>query len=321
MGIPTDSKTLHPTVQTAVTFNEALTAAQKQRAEYEALLAAIQNAIANNQDLGQYMITVGDTVGRELLLNSLGLDGRETSSQGSLEQDLVNTRVQLQTLQQNLGPNHPDVVAASQRLRVIEQFLNSTNERMRQRVSGLRGSDLGPWLVQMVQQKLDESRKREEILRNCFETARTEAVNVSGQLAAIELLEREIKRLKDMSGVLFNQIGSLDLRQNGQDVRVAVIEAPKLVKSPVSPLRSLVAIVAILGGLAGALGLVTLLDALDDRFRSVEEMQGRLGLPLLTMIQPLEAPASTGLQALVTHAACPLRRPAKTSARCGPPCR
>ena len=30
MGIPTDSKTLHPTVQTAVTFNDALTTAQKQ---------------------------------------------------------------------------------------------------------------------------------------------------------------------------------------------------------------------------------------------------------------------------------------------------
>ena len=303
MGIPTDSKTLHPTVQTAVTFNEALTAAQKQRAEYEALLAALQNAIANNQDLGQYMMTVGDAVGRELVLNSLGLGGRDTSTQGNLEQDLVNTRAQLETLQQNLGPNHPEVVAASQRLRIIEQFLGSTDERMRQRVSGLRKSELGPWLVQMVQQKLDESRKKEEILKNCFETARTEAVNVSGQLAAIELLEREVKRLKDMSGVLFNQIGSLDLRQNGQDVRVAVIEAPKLVKLPVSPQRGLVVIVAIAGGLAAALGLVTLLDALDDRFRSVEEMQGRLGLPLLTMIQPLEAPATTGLQALMTHAA------------------
>jgi polysaccharide biosynthesis transport protein len=47
---------------------------------------------------------------------------------------------------------------------------------------------------------------------------------------------------------------------------------------------------------------VILLDALDDRFRSVEEMQGRLGLPLLTMVQRLRVPERTGLQALVTHA-------------------
>ncbi len=73
MGIPTDSNTLHPTVQTAITFNEALTAAQTQRAGYEALLEALQTAIAHNEDLGQFMTTAGDAVGRELLLSSLGL--------------------------------------------------------------------------------------------------------------------------------------------------------------------------------------------------------------------------------------------------------
>jgi capsular exopolysaccharide synthesis family protein len=302
MGIPTDSKTLHPTVQTAVTFNDALTAAQKERAEYEALLEALKSAIANDEDLGQYLATVGDVVGRELLLNTLGLGGRDGTNQVSLEQELVNTRAELQTLQQNLGPNHPEVISLNRKIVAIEEFLGSATERMQQRMAKLRKSELGPWLVQMVQQKLEEARKKEATLKNCFETARTEAVNVSGQLAAVELLEREVKRLKDMSEVLFNQIGSLDLRQNGQDVRVAVIEAPKLVKALVSPNRSLVALAAILGGVAVALGLIMLLDALDDRFRSVEEMQGRLGLPLLTMIQPLQPPESTGLQALVTHA-------------------
>jgi polysaccharide biosynthesis transport protein len=302
MGIPTDSKTLHPTVQTAVTLNDALTAAQKQSAEYEALLQAIQAAIGKGQDLGQYMMTVGDTVGRELLLNSLGLGSRDANTQASLEQDLISTRADLQTVQQNLGPNHPEVIALDRKARLIEQFLGSTEQRIQQRVAGLRKSELGPWLMQMVQQKLDEAKKREALLKNCFETARMEAVNLSGQLAAIELLEREVQRLKDMSSVLFNQIGSLDLRQNGQDVRVAVIEAPKLVGSPVSPRRSMVAFLAIVGGLIVASGLVVLLDALDDRFRSVEEMQGRLGLPLLTMIQPLAAPGSTGPQALVVHA-------------------
>ena len=78
----------------------------------------------------------------------------------------------------------------------------------------------------MVQQKLDEARKEEKILKVRFEEARTEAINLSGQLAQIELLERDVKRLSDMNDVLLNQIASLDLKQNGQDVRVAVIEEP-----------------------------------------------------------------------------------------------
>jgi capsular exopolysaccharide synthesis family protein len=302
MGIPSDGHALHPTVQTAVAFNDALTTAQKQRVDHEALLGAIQTAIANGQDLGQYMMTVGDTVGRELLMNSLGLSSRDANTQASLENELISARADLQTAQQNLGPNHPEIIALTHKVQLIEQFLGSADQRIQQHVAGLRKSELGPWLMQMVQQKLDESKKREAMLKSCFEQARAEAINLSGQLAQVELLEREIKRLKDMSGVLFTQIGSLDLRQNGQDVRVAVIEAPKLVSSPISPQRSFVMLVAILGGLGAACGLVLLLDVLDDRFRSVEEMQGRLGLPLLTMIQPLEAPGSSGPQALVTHA-------------------
>ena len=116
------------------------------------------------------------------------------------------------------------------------------------------------------------------------------------------MLERDVKRLSDMNDVLLNQIASLDLKQNGQDVRVAVIEEPVVVTEPVSPRLGLTGLLAALGGLAAALGLVTLLDAFDDRFRSVEEMQSRLGLPLLTMIHRLDAPESVGLSALVTHA-------------------
>ena len=58
MGIRNDNNT-HPTVQTAVSFNDALDCRAEQRVEYEALLAAIQSAIANGQDLGQYLVTVG----------------------------------------------------------------------------------------------------------------------------------------------------------------------------------------------------------------------------------------------------------------------
>jgi polysaccharide biosynthesis transport protein len=302
MGFRSDGKTLHPMVQRAVYFNDALIAAQKKRVEYEALLATIQTATANGEDLGQYLMSVGDVVGREMLLSSLGLGARDANTQAGLEQSLLADRAELQSIQQNLGPNHPEVVALAQRVRTIEQFLASAQERIGQRVAELGKSQLGPWLAQMVRQKLEGARKEEAILQARFEETRTEAISLSGQLAQIEMLERDVKRLSDMNDVLLNQIASLDLKQNGQDVRVAVIEEPVAATSPVSPKLRLTALLALLGGLGASLGLVTLLDAMDDRFRSVEEMQSRLGLPILAMIHRLEPPASAGLQALVTHA-------------------
>lgn len=303
MGFRSNGKTLHPMVQRAVFFNDALVAVQKKRVEQEALLATIQKAVHNGEDLGQYMMSVGDAVGREMLLSSLGLGSRDSYVQASMEQNLLTDRAKLLTIQQNLGPKHPEVVALVQRVRMTEQYLASTQNRINQRVDELGQSQLGPWLVRMVHQKLDTSRKEEEILNARFEDTRAEAINLSGQLAQIEMLERDVKRLSDMNDVLLNQIASLDLKQNGQDVRVAVIEEPKAANSPVSPRLGMVIILTVMGGLGVSLGLVTLLDALDDRFRSIEEMQSRLGLPLLTMVHQLEAPESVGPRALVAHAA------------------
>ena len=65
------------------------------------------------------------------------------------------------------------------------------------------------------------------------------------------------------------------------------------------PLLSYVVLLIAAGRSLHGLALVTLLDVLDDRFRSVDEMQSRLGLPLLTMIQQLQVPESVGLQAFV----------------------
>ncbi len=302
MGFRSDGKTLHPTVQRAVFFNDALIAAQKRRVELEALSASIQNAIKKGEDLGQYLISAGDSVGREMLMNSLGLTNRDAAAHSSLEQDYLASQAQLRSLQQHLGPNHPEVVALTEKLRLTEEFFASTQTRISQRVAELRKSQLGPWLLQMMQQKLEETRKQEEILAARFEESRSEAINLSGQLAKIEILERDVKRLGDMNDVLLNQIASLDLRQNGTDVRVAVMEEPVIRKSPISPRLSVAMMLSVICGLSLSCGLVIMLDAFDDRFRSYEEMQSRLGIPLLTVVQRLEPTGSSGLPALVTHA-------------------
>ena len=184
------------------------------------------------------------------------------------------------------------MLALVEKIRLTEQYINGQQDRINQRMAGLRGNQLGPWLTQMVQQKLAEARSKEAMLKTRFEEARDEAINLSGQMAQIELLEHDVKRLGDMNDVLLNQIASLDLKQNGQEVRVAVIEEPAVSTTPVFPKLRDVALLSVFCGFLTALGLVTLLDALDDRFRSPEEMQGRLGLPMLTMVQRLEGLAA-----------------------------
>ena len=292
MGFRSEGSTLHPVVQRAVFFNDALVAVQKQRADYEASLASVQAAVRNGEDLGQHLMAVADVVGRELVLGSLGIGNRDSATPGELEQSMLHDRADLETLQRQLGPQHPEISALRDRIGATEQFLHTYPDRVNQRMVELQKSQLGPWLINIIQQKLNEECAKERILKVRFEETRTEAVNLSGQLATIEALERDVKRLGDMDDVLLNQIASLDLRQNGPEVRVAVIEEPTAVQSPVSPQLNIVVLSALLGGFVAALALVTILDALDDSFRSPEEIQSRLGIPLLTMVPKLDVTES-----------------------------
>jgi polysaccharide biosynthesis transport protein len=303
LGFRSEGKTLHPMVQRAVYFNDALIAEQKQRVEYEAALAALRMAVQNGEDLGQYMSLVSDVAGKELILNSLGLSAQDITTQSNLTQNIVDARAKLETMQQNLGPRHPEVIALAEKIRLTDEFLQAYRQGFSPQKNNQRLSQFGPWLLEMLRQKLDESRKKEEILQAKFEEAGAEAVNLSGQLARVELLERDIKRLGDMNDILLNQIASLDLKQNNQEVRVAVIEEPKVNAMPVSPNLMYVGLFTLLSGFVVSLGLVTVFDALDDRFRSMEELQNRLGVPVLTVIQRLRTTETSGLEALAVFAA------------------
>ncbi len=303
MGFRSDGKTLHPLVQRTVFFNDALIAGQKQRLELEASQAALEAAIRNGEDLAPHLLASGDAVGRELLLSSLGVGARDTSAQVNLEQNLVEDRARLATIERSLGPAHPEVIAVRERIAQAERFLEGYQERLQRRIADLRSSALGPWLLEMVRQRRDEARQKEAMLETRFEETRSEAIDLSGQLAKIEMLERDVKRLCDMNDVLLNQIASLDLRQNGQEVRVAVIHEPIASERAISPRLGAVAVLCVFSGFGIGLLLVHLLDTLDDRFRSVEEVESRLGVSVLAMVRQMPPGEAAGLESLVMCAA------------------
>jgi capsular exopolysaccharide synthesis family protein len=302
IGFRSDSRTLHPLVQRAVFFNDALIAAQKESAECEAALASVQSVLANGSDVTQCINMVSGILGKEIVMENLGLGSQNALTRNSLEHELVMARSELLSLQQNFGFQHPEVVAQNEKIRTIEQFLDSSRLGNAGSQTDYLNKRFGPWLTQMLQNKMSEARKQEEIFKERFNAASVEAINLNGQLVQIELLERDIKRLADMSDVLLNQIASLDLKQNGQDIRVAVIEEPKVPTSPVSPNSKFVLALTAFLGICASLLLVVVFDALNDRFRTLEELQNRLKITLLAVIWRLKPMAEKGLQAIAIHA-------------------
>jgi len=303
LGIRSGGTVLHPTVQRAINLNEALMKCQQKRIELQASKGSLLAAVARGEDLQPHLLALEDTIGREFLMAGFGLGQRDIETQSQLEKTLLESQSQLKTLQVYYGPAHPRVVAVQDRIRATSQYLAEYQQRANQKLAGVRDRQLGPLLTRMVEQRLSETWQHETTLRQSFEQARAEAVNLNGEMARLEILEHDLHWLRDLRDVMLNQIASVDLRQDHGDIRTAVVSEPSLPRSPVSPKLSFVAGCCLLGGLLGGLALIYALDALDDHFRSPEEMRSQLGVNLLAMVRDMPANAAEGLAGLQAYIA------------------
>lgn len=73
-------------------------------------------------------------------------------------------------------------------------------------------------------------------------------------------------------------------------------------RRPVSPRLSRVGIMALFSGFLLSLVAVNVLETLDDRFRSLEEIQQRLGTSVLAMVRQLAPQEGSGLESLAMYA-------------------
>lgn len=295
------TQVVHPLVKRAIDFNEALIEAQKHRLELEASLAVVDAAVRNGEDLQQAILSVADAAGRDMLLSTLGFSPMDISSQAEVERTLLADKANLVTLEEHLGPRHPQVASLVSKIRLGEQYLFGYQDRIKRRIADLQGTHLGPMLVTMLRQQLNEARQHEAVLDQRYQQAMAEAGNLNDQLAQIEILEHDLTWLRDLHDVLLKRIADLDMKHEGPDIRTAIVSEPLICTSPVSPSLKRVALLVLTAGISVGLMLVYVLDTLDDRFRSVEEMQQQLGAPVLTMIRPLPSSQYTGLESLQVY--------------------
>ncbi|MBN2475480.1 MAG: polysaccharide biosynthesis tyrosine autokinase [Pirellulales bacterium] len=302
IGKSSHEESLHPKVQSVLFFRKALDEVQNERLRWEGSLAALEAAIRNGQDLQQHVLTLANTAGMELLLTKLGMNRYNSYLQAEIERRLVEAQAQLESMQrQGCGPEHPDVLEKSNTIRLMVQFVQGSQQDATRRADEIQRGELGPLLVGMVRQKLKEVWQREANLKAKCEQATAEAIALNGQLSEIERVQYEVEWLRKERSALLNRIADIELLQDGQEVRTALVQEPTEASKPVSPDLRRVILLVLVGGLALGLALVYVLDILDDRFRSVEEIQQQLKTPVLAMVRRLQAPEATGLDALPMH--------------------
>ncbi|GAB4129315.1 MAG: hypothetical protein Kow0040_05160 [Thermogutta sp.] len=286
---------LHPLVERAKAFNASLIEAQKERVELAASLAALQAAIRNGEDLRQYLNTMSDAVGREMLLNSLGFNPQDATARAEAERRILEDQVALNALREHLGDNHPRVQQLLQRIAANQMYLQGFQQRLRDRLNTIEADELGPTLLALMRQRLAECVEKENSLAQQYEIARVEAGQLAGGLAQMEMLKNDIAGLRELYGGLVKRLTNIELTR---DLRASLITEPVENRTPVSPSLSRTVAMVMLLGLGLGLLIVYVLDVMDDHFRSVEEIQWQLKTPVLTVVREMAARSGSGAAAI-----------------------
>lgn len=300
-GMEGKNGVVHPLIHNVIQINEKLTVARQRRVELQSSLAALRETVANGGDLRQHLVALEPLIGKELLLSAVGFSPNDEKSMQDAQHELLELQAQRRSLEPHLGPKHYRVAELDEKIRSTQQFIQSFETRLAERSSGMHDRQLGSMLIRHLEEDLVRTWKHEEDLTREFALADAKAIELSDRLAKVAELERKADWLRRQLETLMGKIENIDINQRNSDVRVAMVSPPVIPDRPVHPVLMRVLLLCVILGSGLAAVAVYALDAIDDRFRSPEEIQDQLGVPVFAMVRRHEMGTGSGLDTLKVY--------------------
>lgn len=301
-GVGTET-TVQPQVQRAISLNTALIEIQQERLNQEATASAILVAVQNGQDLRQYVESLGDFPGREIVEGSLGVSSGNMASVSALEEKIFEDQSQLRSYSQYLGPGHPKVIGLSNSIANTQRHLDGIRAQASRPLTTQQQREIGRKLLSIANEKVAQAVSQENELMAKFTEAETEAIQLNDQSAKLAFANHELDRLRSMHDTLLDRMSTIEITQDRADVNVSVIKDPEASPYPVSPNRSRIASLSLFCGFGLGCVIVFALDQLEDRFRTPEEMRDQLDAPVLAVVRDMPELEGTGAEAIQVHVA------------------
>ncbi len=301
LGLEGDSGYVHPTIQSVITINDAVLTARQRRVQLQATQAALEQTINAGGDLRQHMLALEPLIGRDLLLSAIGLNPHDTAVLSELEEANVDNRGQLEALKKHYGPNHPKIQKLQATIAASNQYAVSFQKQLQQRINGMQSAQLGNMLVNLVKEDLASTIAQEQRLMAEYQATQAQAKDLITSRSKITIMERDVESLRELKSTLIARIGTIEINDTQADVRVSIVSHPRRPDHPISPVLPQLVLLSLLAGIMIGTAIVYVRDAIDDKFRSPEEIQEQLGLPLLAMIQKHQIRDGSGLDTLLVH--------------------
>jgi capsular exopolysaccharide synthesis family protein len=143
--------------------------------------------------------------------------------------------------------------------------------------------------TESIKNEYELSKANEESLRRMATQTKADTLNLSEKFIQYGVLKREADTNKQLFDAIIKRIKEQDVTQDIQTVDVWVVEKAEVPKHPSKPRKSLNIMLGLILGLFGGVGLAFFIEYLDNTIKSPEDVEAKLGLPVLGMVALLKS--------------------------------
>lgn len=235
-------------------FMGGLIAARQHRAEAETSYNQVQNAIKSGTSL--------ETI-PAIIRNGTVLRSKEVEAEAQRK---------VAELSQRYGKEHPRMIAAEADLRAARDSLK-------------RQADVA---AATITKEYEVAKANEQALERAFGQAKADIQNINRKEFQLGVLEREVDSNRQLYDMFLARFKETNVAGDLQGTIARVIDPALPPGSPVKPQKVRAISIATLFGLVIGVLLALLLERLDNTFKSSTEVEEKLGLPVLGIIQRIK---------------------------------
>ncbi|MDM8543127.1 polysaccharide biosynthesis tyrosine autokinase [Desulfococcaceae bacterium HSG9] len=199
-------------------------------------------------------------------------ENAETMKALTADETLQSIRMQILKSDQNItelskkyGPKHP----------VLKRALAEKTSLERKKKQEIKR------IIKSIENEYELALTKESNLRKLLEKTQKEAIYLNEKFVQYTILKREIDTNRSLYNALTKKINESRITDQAETVRIWVVEAAKKPRAPSNRRIKTISLIGVLLGLFSGIGLAFLLEYLDQTVKSADELEERLGVPLL----------------------------------------
>jgi capsular exopolysaccharide synthesis family protein len=189
-----------------------------------------------------------------------------------LKQQEHEALTRVNELSSRYGAQHPERVTA-------ETHLESVRTALKKQVASVAAR---------LKQQIAAAYANENALAGQIDALKSEIQGISRKESVYRELQREVQSNRDLYEMFFKRLKETSEAGDLQPSNARIMDAATLPRVPIRPNKKLGVTIAFALSLLAGIGLAFLLDFMDKSFRSSDEVEQKLGLPLLGVV-PLAA--------------------------------